>query len=151
MKAREMKSLVKAKKEPGIWMHNVAVPQYGVNDVLIKIHKTAICGTDIHIYSWDDWAQATIPVPMTVGHEFYGEVVAVGAEVQGLAIGQRVSGEGHLTCSICRNCRAGKRHLCRSTLGVGVIVQAVLQNIWSFLQPMWLLCRTMSPGMRRLF
>ena len=120
MKAREMKSLVKAKKEPGIWMHNVAVPQYGVNDVLIKIHKTAICGTDIHIYSWDDWAQATIPVPMTVGHEFYGEVVAVGAEVQGLAIGQRVSGEGHLTCSICRNCRAGKRHLCRSTLGVGV-------------------------------
>jgi threonine 3-dehydrogenase len=120
MKAREMKSLVKAKKEPGIWMQNVAVPQYGVNDVLIKIHKTAICGTDIHIYSWDDWAQATIPVPMTVGHEFYGEVVAVGAEVQGMAIGQRVSGEGHLTCSICRNCRAGKRHLCRSTLGVGV-------------------------------
>lgn len=115
-----MKSLVKAKKEKGIWMQDVPMPTYGVNDVLIKIHKTAICGTDIHIYSWDDWAQATIPVPMTVGHEFYGEIVAVGAEVQGLAVGQRVSGEGHLTCGVCRNCRAGKRHLCRNTLGVGV-------------------------------
>ena len=96
------------------------MPEYGVNDVLIKIHKTAICGTDIHIYTWDDWAQATIPVPMTVGHEFYGEIAAVGSEVRGLAVGQRVSGEGHLTCGVCRNCRAGKRHLCRSTLGVGV-------------------------------
>lgn len=115
-----MKSLVKAKKEPGIWLQDVPVPEYGVNDVLIKIHKTAICGTDIHIYTWDDWAKATIPVPMTVGHEFFGEVVAVGNEVQGLKIGQRVSGEGHLTCGICRNCRAGKRHLCRNTLGVGV-------------------------------
>jgi threonine 3-dehydrogenase len=115
-----MKSLVKAKKEPGIWLQDVPVPEYGVNDVLIKIHKTAICGTDIHIYTWDEWAQATIPVPMTVGHEFFGEVTAVGSEVQGLAIGQRVSGEGHLTCGICRNCRAGKRHLCRNTFGVGV-------------------------------
>ncbi|STX29558.1 threonine(-3-)dehydrogenase [Legionella beliardensis] len=115
-----MKSLVKAKREPGIWMQDVPVPDYGVNDVLIKIHKTAICGTDIHIYSWDDWAQATIPVPMTVGHEFYGEIVALGREVRGLEIGQRVSGEGHLTCGMCRNCRAGKRHLCRNTLGVGV-------------------------------
>lgn len=115
-----MKSLVKSKREPGIWLEDVSVPEYGVNDVLIKVKKTAICGTDIHIYSWDDWAQATIPVPMTVGHEFYGEIVAVGDEVKGLEIGQRVSGEGHITCGFCRNCRAGKRHLCRNTLGVGV-------------------------------
>ncbi|CZH31077.1 L-threonine 3-dehydrogenase [Legionella pneumophila] len=115
-----MKSLVKAKKEPGIWMQDIPVPEYGVNDVLIKIKRTAICGTDIHIYSWDEWAQTTIPVPMTVGHEFYGEIVEVGKEVQGLKVGQRVSGEGHITCGFCRNCRAGKRHLCRNTLGVGV-------------------------------
>ena len=115
-----MKSLVKAKRETGIWMQDVPMPDYGVNDVLIKIGKTAICGTDIHIYSWDDWAQATIPVPMTVGHEFYGEIVEVGSEVQGLKPGQRVSGEGHLTCGMCRNCRAGRRHLCRNTEGVGV-------------------------------
>ena len=115
-----MKALVKAKREPGIWMEDVPVPEYGVNDVLIKIKKTAICGTDIHIYSWDDWAQATIPVPMTVGHEFYGEIVEIGQEVKGLRCGQRVSGEGHITCGMCRNCRAGKRHLCRNTLGVGV-------------------------------
>jgi len=115
-----MKSLVKAKKEPGIWLHDVPVPEYGVNDVLIKIKKTAICGTDIHIYNWDEWAQANIPVPMTVGHEFYGEIVEVGQEVQGLQVGQRVSGEGHITCGFCRNCRAGKRHLCRNTQGVGV-------------------------------
>lgn len=115
-----MKSLVKAKKEPGIWMQDVSAPQYGVNDVLIKIHKTAICGTDIHIYSWDEWAQETIPVPMTVGHEFYGTIVELGQEVKGLKIGQRVSGEGHITCNYCRNCRAGQRHLCRNTLGVGV-------------------------------
>ena len=115
-----MKSLVKAKREPGIWMEDIPVPEYGVKDVLIKIKNTAICGTDIHIYSWDDWAQATIPVPMTVGHEFYGEIVEVGSEVKGLKKGQRVSGEGHITCGLCRNCRAGRRHLCRNTLGVGV-------------------------------
>jgi len=115
-----MKSLVKAKREPGIWLQDVPMPEYGVNDVLIKIGKTAICGTDIHIYSWDEWVQATIPVPMTVGHEFYGEIVEVGSEVQGLKPGQRVSGEGHLTCGHCRNCRAGRRHLCRNTEGVGV-------------------------------
>lgn len=115
-----MKSLVKAKREPGIWMQDVPKPEMGVNDVLIKITKTAICGTDIHIYSWDDWAQATIPVPMTVGHEFCGEIVEVGSEVKGFSPGQRVSGEGHITCGFCRNCRAGKRHLCRNTLGVGV-------------------------------
>ncbi len=115
-----MKSLVKAKPEPGIWMEEIPIPSCGVNDVLIKIKKTAICGTDIHIYNWDKWAQATIPVPMTVGHEFCGEIVEVGAEVKGLHVGQRVSGEGHITCGFCRNCRAGKRHLCRNTLGVGV-------------------------------
>lgn len=115
-----MKALVKAKREPGIWMEDIPMPEYGVNDVLIKIEKTAICGTDIHIYSWDDWAQATIPVPMAVGHEFYGEIVEIGKEVKGLKCGQRVSGEGHITCGVCRNCRAGKRHLCRNTLGVGV-------------------------------
>lgn len=115
-----MKSLVKAKREPGIWMQDVAAPECGVNDVLIKIKKTAICGTDIHIYSWDDWAKATIPTPMTIGHEFVGEIAGIGKEVRGLKIGQRVSGEGHITCGMCRNCRAGKRHLCRNTMGVGV-------------------------------
>jgi len=115
-----MKSLVKAKREPGIWLQDIPMPEYGVNDVLIKVGKTAICGTDIHIYSWDEWAQATIPVPMTVGHEFYGEIVEVGREVRGMKPGQRVSGEGHLTCGHCRNCRAGRRHLCRNTEGVGV-------------------------------
>ena len=115
-----MKSLVKAKREPGIWMEDVPMPEYGVNDVLIKIKKTAICGTDIHIYLWDEWAQATIPVPMTVVHEFYGEIAEIGKEVKGLKVGQRVSGEGHITCGLCRNCRAGKVHLCRNTVGVGV-------------------------------
>lgn len=115
-----MRSLVKAKSEPGIWMQEVAVPELGVNDVLIKIQKTAICGTDIHIYNWDEWAQATIPVPMTIGHEFYGEITELGREVKGLKVGQRVSGEGHITCGLCRNCRAGKRHFCRNTEGIGV-------------------------------
>lgn len=115
-----MKALVKARPEPGIDMQDIPMVNYGVHDVLIKIHKTAICGTDIHIYLWDDWAKATIPVPMTTGHEFFGEIVEIGKEVQGLKIGQRVSGEGHLTCGLCRNCRAGQRHLCRNTLGTGV-------------------------------
>lgn len=115
-----MKALVKAKREPGIWMQEVEMPEYGLDDVLIKIEKTAICGTDIHIYAWDEWAQATIPVPMTVGHEFYGKIEAIGSNVKGLKPGQRVSGEGHITCGLCRNCRAGQRHLCRNTLGVGV-------------------------------
>ncbi len=115
-----MKALVKAKRETGIWMENVAEPDMGHNDVKILVHKTAICGTDVHIYNWDAWAQATIPTPMTVGHEFMGEVVDMGSEVKGLGIGDRVSGEGHITCGYCRNCRAGKRHLCRNTVGVGV-------------------------------
>jgi len=115
-----MRALVKAKAEEGIWSQDVPRPKLGHNDVLIRIRKTAICGTDIHIYNWDEWAQKTIPVPMTVGHEFAGEIVELGSEVQGLEVGQRVSGEGHITCGHCRNCRAGRRHLCPNTKGVGV-------------------------------
>ncbi len=115
-----MKTLAKLKAEPGIWMNDVAVPEVGHNDVRIKIKKTAICGTDMHIFNWDEWSQNTIPVGMTVGHEFVGVIDAIGPEVQGFEIGQRVSGEGHITCGHCRNCRAGRRHLCRNTYGVGV-------------------------------
>ena len=115
-----MKALVKKERAPGIWMEDVARPQIGHNDVLIEIQKTAICGTDMHIYTWDAWAQKTIPVPMAVGHEYYGRIVEVGSEVRGFAVGDRVSGEGHVTCGYCRNCRAGRRHLCRNTVGVGV-------------------------------
>jgi threonine 3-dehydrogenase len=115
-----MKALMKSKREPGIWMGEVPTPEIGPNDLLIRIRRTAICGTDIHIYNWDEWSQRTIPVPMVVGHEFVGEVCAMGSAVQGFRIGDRVSGEGHVTCGHCRNCRAGKRHLCRNTVGVGV-------------------------------
>jgi threonine 3-dehydrogenase len=115
-----MRTLAKTKREPGIWMAEAPKPQVGPNDVLIRIRKTAICGTDMHIYNWDDWAQKTIPVPMHVGHEYVGTVEAMGDEVRGLRIGQRVSGEGHIVCGHCRNCRAGRRHLCRNTVGVGV-------------------------------
>ncbi len=111
---------MKAKAEPGIWMQDVPEPAIGHNDVLIRMQKTAICGTDMHIYKWDDWARRTIRVPMAVGHEYCGEIVALGSEVRGFSIGDRVSGEGHLTCGYCRNCRAGRRHLCRNTVGVGV-------------------------------
>lgn len=115
-----MKALVKARPEPGIWMQEIAIPDFGPNDVLIRVRKTAICGTDVHIYNWDEWAAATIPVPMAVGHEFVGEIVDMGDEVHGLSPGDRVSAEGHITCGHCRNCRAGRRYLCRNTLGVGV-------------------------------
>ncbi|TNE61908.1 MAG: L-threonine 3-dehydrogenase [Alphaproteobacteria bacterium] len=115
-----MKALVKAKAETGIWMDDVPMPEVGHNDVLVKVRKTAICGTDVHIYKWDQWAQQTIPVGMHVGHEFSGEIVELGSEVKGLEIGQRVSAEGHITCGHCRNCRAGQRHLCRNTEGIGV-------------------------------
>ena len=115
-----MKSLVKAKAEKGIWLQDTQEPEVGHNDLLIKIRKTAICGTDMHIYNWDEWSQQTIPVPMVVGHEYVGEVVGMGQEVRGFAIGDRVSGEGHITCGHCPNCRAGRRHLCRNTEGVGV-------------------------------
>ncbi|MEW9798045.1 L-threonine 3-dehydrogenase [Alteromonas sp. CYL-A6] len=115
-----MKSLVKLHREPGIWLQDSPKPEMGHNDLLIKIRKTAICGTDMHIYNWDEWSQQTIPVPMIVGHEYVGEVVDMGQEVRGFEIGDRVSGEGHITCGHCRNCRAGRRHLCRNTSGVGV-------------------------------
>ena len=115
-----MRTLAKVKREPGIWMTEAPKPTVGPNDVLIRIRKTAICGTDMHIYNWDEWAQQTIPVPMHVGHEYVGVVEAMGEEVRGLRIGQRVSGEGHIVCGHCRNCRAGRRHLCRNTVGVGV-------------------------------
>ncbi len=115
-----MKALVKAKPEPGIWMQDVPEPTMGPGDVLIKIRKTAICGTDLHIYNWDDWSQATIPVPMTIGHEFAGEIAEVGAEVDDFSVGDRISGEGHIVCGHCRNCRAGREHFCRDTRGVGV-------------------------------
>ncbi|HJL19842.1 MAG TPA: L-threonine 3-dehydrogenase [Sandaracinaceae bacterium LLY-WYZ-13_1] len=115
-----MKALVKSKREEGLWMEDQPVPEIGPNDLLVEVVKTAICGTDIHIYNWDEWSQRTIPVPMTVGHEFVGRVAEVGSHVEGFAEGDRVSGEGHITCGYCRNCRAGKRHLCRNTVGVGV-------------------------------
>ena len=115
-----MKALVKSEAKPGIWMKDIEVPKVGPNDVLIRIGKTAICGTDMHIYHWDAWAQKTIPVPMAVGHEYFGRIVDMGSEVRGFAVGDRVSGEGHLTCGFCRNCRAGRRHLCIHTVGVGV-------------------------------
>ncbi|WP_434628808.1 L-threonine 3-dehydrogenase [Chromobacterium sp. CV08] len=115
-----MKALAKLKAAPGLEMTDVPLPEVGHNDLLIKIVKTAICGTDIHIWNWDEWSQKTIPVPMHVGHEYVGVVAGMGSEVQGFKIGQRVSGEGHITCGYCRNCRAGRRHLCRNTTGVGV-------------------------------
>jgi threonine 3-dehydrogenase len=115
-----MKALLKLKAEPGIWLDEAPMPTLGHNDLLIKISKTAICGTDIHIYNWDAWSQQTIAVPMIIGHEYAGVVTAIGQEVSGFALGDRVSGEGHITCGHCRNCRAGRRHLCRNTLGVGV-------------------------------
>ena len=115
-----MKALVKRESAPGIWLEDVPEPKLGINDVLIRVKKTGICGTDIHIYKWDDWAKRTIPVPMVVGHEFVGEVIAVGANVSDFHEGEIVSGEGHVVCGRCRNCLAGRRHLCAHTQGVGV-------------------------------
>ncbi len=115
-----MKALGKLKKEPGLWLYDAPMPTYGHNDLLVKVKKTAICGTDLHIYKWDEWAQKTIPVPMTTGHEFVGVVEKVGQDVKGFKVGDRIAGEGHLVCGTCRNCRAGARHLCRNTIGIGV-------------------------------
>lgn len=116
----EMKALVKAKAAPGLWMEYVPVPEPGPSDVLIKVRKSAICGTDVHIWKWDEFSAKTVPVPMVVGHEFVGEIVDTGAAARKFAIGTRVSGEGHIVCGACRNCRAGRGHLCRNTKGVGV-------------------------------
>jgi threonine 3-dehydrogenase len=115
-----VKALVKRHREKGLWMEDVPEPVMGDQDVLIKIIQTAICGTDLHIYKWDEWSQKTIPVPMHVGHEFVGEIVKLGKAVTGLHVGEKVSGEGHIVCGHCRNCRAGHRHLCIHTIGVGV-------------------------------
>jgi threonine 3-dehydrogenase len=115
-----MKALVKRHAQPGLWLEDVPVPTYGINDVLIKVLRTGICGTDVHIYKWDTWAQKTIPVPMVVGHEFVGQIVEVGSNVHDFEVGDIVSGEGHVVCGHCRNCLAGRRHLCKDTKGIGV-------------------------------
>src|ERR1700737_266340 len=115
-----MKALVKSKSEPGLWLQDVPQPEVGVNDVLIKVDRTGICGTDVHIWKWDDWARKTIPVPMVVGHEFVGRIVKVGSNVKDFHPGEVVSGEGHVVCGRCRNCLAGRRHLCKDTQGIGV-------------------------------
>ncbi len=135
---KTMKALVKKYSKPGLWMENVPVPEYGINDVLIKVHKSSICGTDVHIWNWDAWAQKTIPVPMVVGHEFVGRVVAMGDNVHDLELGDVVVGEGHIVCGRCRNCLAGRRHLCNVTKGVGVnrpgsfaeYISIPVTNIW---------------------
>ncbi|MBT8201117.1 MAG: L-threonine 3-dehydrogenase [Acidimicrobiia bacterium] len=115
-----MRAIVKSRSEPGLWLEDIDRPAVGPNDVLIQVTKSSICGTDLHIASWDEWAQETIAVPMAIGHEFTGTVVEVGSEVERIEIGQRVTGEGHITCGVCRNCRAGRRHFCINTVGVGV-------------------------------
>ena len=120
MNVKTMQALVKRKKEEGLWLEEVPLPEYGLDDVLIEVDRTGICGTDVHIYNWDDWAQKTIPVPMVVGHEFVGKIVAMGDNVRDFKIGDVVSGEGHVVCGHCRNCLAGRRHLCADTKGVGV-------------------------------
>jgi len=133
-----MKALVKAKAEPGLWLQDVPEPRPGINDVLIQVDRTGICGTDLHIYNWDAWAQKTIPVPMTVGHEFVGTVIEVGTNVADFAPGDLVSGEGHVVCGRCRNCLAGRRHLCRNTRGLGVNIPGAfaeyvvlpMTNVW---------------------
>jgi len=121
--SNQMKALVKAKAEPGLWMERVPVPEPGPSDVLIRVKKSAICGTDVHIWNWDEWARNTVPVPLVTGHEFCGEIVEVGNAVTKYKVGQRASGEGHIVCGFCRNCRAGRGHLCRNTDGVGVTRQ----------------------------
>jgi threonine 3-dehydrogenase len=133
-----MKALVKSKREPGLWLEDIEAPKPGMNDVLIRVLRAGICGTDVHIYKWDDWAQRTIPVPMAVGHEFVGEVVETGSNVADFHPGDIVSGEGHVVCGRCRNCLAGRRHLCAHTMGVGVnrpgafaeYIVLPMTNIW---------------------
>src|SRR5437773_6176017 len=117
---KTMKALVKKSGKPGLWLEDVSVPEIGINDVLIRIDRAGICGTDLHIFNWDAWAQKTIPVPMVVGHEFVGMIERVGENVKDFRVGDLVSGEGHVVCGRCRNCLAGRRHLCADTKGVGV-------------------------------
>lgn len=123
-----MRAIVKAKPEKGIWIRELPIPVPGHNDVLIKISKTAICGTDLHIYKWDDWAQRTIKTPMTIGHEYVGYVAAVGSEVTNVKEGDRVTGEGHIACGHCRNCRRGRQHICEKTIGIGVNIDGAFAD-----------------------
>jgi len=116
----KMKALVKKEAAPGLWLEEVPVPEFGINDVLIEILRTGICGTDVHIYRWDEWSQRTVPVPLVIGHEFVGRIVALGSNVRDFQVGDIVSGEGHVVCGRCRNCLAGRRHLCKDTQGIGV-------------------------------
>jgi threonine 3-dehydrogenase len=133
-----MKALVKKERKPGLWLEDVPEPEVGINDVLIRVDRTGICGTDLHIYKWDDWAQRTIPTPMVVGHEFVGEVVRGGSNVKDFFPGETVSAEGHVVCGRCRNCLAGRRHLCKDTLGIGVnrpgafaeYISVPMTNVW---------------------
>jgi threonine 3-dehydrogenase len=133
-----VKALVKAHAEPGLWLEDVEEPRIGINDVLIRVQRTGICGTDLHIHAWDAWARATVPVPMVVGHEFVGEVVDIGSNVNDFRLGDMVSGEGHLVCGRCRNCMAGRRHLCAHTEGIGVnrpgafaeLMALPMTNVW---------------------
>lgn len=127
-----MKGLVKKEAKRGLWLEEVPIPKIGDDEVLIKPHKTAICGTDVHIYKWDAWAQKTIPVPMVVGHEFMGEIVEIGKNVKGLKVGDRVCGEGHSICGHCPNCRIGKRHLCMNSLGLGVHRPGCFSDFFAF-------------------
>ncbi|MDB6037643.1 MAG: tdh, partial [Verrucomicrobiales bacterium] len=135
---KTMKALVKAEAKPGLWLKEVPVPEIGINDVLIRVDRTGICGTDLHIYKWDAWAQKTIPVPMVVGHEFVGEVVKAGSNVSDFFPGDVVSAEGHVVCGRCRNCLAGRRHLCKDTKGIGVnrdgafaeYISVPMTNVW---------------------
>jgi threonine 3-dehydrogenase len=135
---RTMQALAKKKSEPGLWLDEVPVPTIGINDVLIQVLRTGICGTDLHIYKWDAWAQKTIPVPMAVGHEFVGRIVEAGSNVKDFHVGEIVSGEGHVVCGRCRNCLAGRRHLCKDTKGVGVnrpgafaeYIALPMTNVW---------------------
>src|SRR6185369_15634203 len=134
----DVKALVKSRREPGLWLEEIDVPSIGINDVLIQVLRTGICGTDVHIYKWDDWSQKTIPVPMAIGHEFVGKIVEVGSNVADFYPGEIVSGEGHVVCGRCRNCLAGRRHLCANTQGVGVnrpgafaeFIVLPMTNIW---------------------
>lgn len=125
-----MWALVKEKADVGLWLKQVPIPECGKNDVKIKIRKTSICGTDVHIYNWNEWAQHTIPIGLTAGHEYVGEVVEVGENVEGFQVGDLVSGEGHITCGHCRNCLAGQPHLCRNTQGVGSTATEPSLSIW---------------------
>ena len=133
-----MKALVKSKNEPGLWLEDVEKPRVGINDVLIRVHRAGICGTDVHIYKWDDWARKTIPIGLVIGHEFVGEIAEVGSNVSDFYPGDIVSGEGHVVCGRCRNCLAGRRHLCAHTQGIGVnrpgafaeYIALPMTNIW---------------------